>query len=271
MDWWNPASVTDWNLVVALMVLAVAVVPFCFRADLLNLAMAVALVALGAALPMFPGHALARCVAVGPVAIYLLLLGGINLSRRPHVISGTRDMAALSLAVAGLVMVGPGELFFPVAALIRFGAFVCWVLLCSLYLLGVVLLLLVSRPRLVIYNISTDELRPVLAEVVSKIDPDARWAHDSLALPGLGVQLHIESLARLRNVSLVAAGPVQNYQGWRRLELALAAALAGVEVPRNFRAMGLVSAGLILLAFVVLTVSRDPQAVAAAFWDATGF
>jgi hypothetical protein len=270
MDWWNLASLTEWNLVFALIVLASALAPFCFRADLLNLALAVAMVALGAALPMFPGHALARCVAVGPVAIYLLLLGGINLSRRPRVISGTRDMAALCLAVAGLVMVGPGELLFPVASSIRLGAFV-WVLLGSMYLLGVVLLLLVLRPRLVIYNISTDELRPVLAEVVGKLDPDARWAQDSLALPGQGIQLHIESLARLRNVSLVSGGPVQNYQGWRRLELALTAALAGVEVPRNVRAMGLVSAGLILLAFVVLTVSRDPQAVAQAFRDAIHF
>jgi hypothetical protein len=185
-------------------------------------------------------------------------------------LSGTRDTTALALAVVGLVMIGPGELLFPVAASIRLGAFV-WVLLCSLYLLGVVLLLLVLRPRLVIYNISTDELRPVLAEVVSKLDPDARWAQDSLALPGLGVQLHIESLPRLRNVSLVSSGPVQNYQGWRRLELALAAALVWVEVPRNVRAMSLISAGLILLAMVVLTIIRDYEAVAQAFLGAIHF
>jgi hypothetical protein len=269
IDWWN-AVCAQWDWVFAAIVLAAAAAPFCFRADLPSLALGAGLAAVGAALPMFPGHALARCAAIGPVAVYLLLLGGINLARRPCVVSGARDTAALCLAAVGLVMVGPGELFYPVAASIRLGAFV-WVLLCSMYLLGVVLLLLVVRPRLVIYNISTDELRPVLAEVVSKIDPDARWAQDSLSLPGLGVQFHIESLPRLRNVSLISSGPSQNYQGWRRLELALTSGLARIEVPRNYGAMGLVSAGLILLSFVVLTISRDPQAVAAAFHDAVPF
>jgi hypothetical protein len=262
MDWWS--------LVFGAIVLAIALAQFCLRADLIGLALAAALVGLGAALLMFRGHPLGACVALGPVAVYLLLLGAINLSRRPCLMSGVRDTAALALAVVGLVMVGPAQLFFPLAASVRLGVFV-WVLLFSMYLLAVVLLLLMVRPRLVIYNISTDELRPILAEVVGKLDADARWAQDSLALPNLGVQLHLESLVWLRNVSLVASGPVQNYQGWRRLELALAAALAQVEVPRNVRAVSLLSAGLILLAFLVLTVSREPQAVAQALLDAIRF
>jgi hypothetical protein len=251
-------------------VLAVALAPFCFRADLFNLGLAGALVATGAALPMFPGPTLVRGVALGPVAIYLLALGGVNLLRRPLLVSGTRDAAALAFSGIGLVMVGPAELFFPLAASIRLGVFV-WVLLISLYLLVVVLLLLAARPRLVIYNISTEELRPILAEVVGKLDPEARWAQDSLALPGLGVQLHVESAPRLRNVSLVSSGPVQNHQGWRRLELTLAEALARVEVPRNVRAVSFVSAGLIILTFLVLSVSREADAVAQTLRDAMPF
>jgi hypothetical protein len=262
MDWWY--------VVFALIVLAGALAPLGFRADLLSLGTAAALVAMGAALPMFPGPAVGVCLALGPVAIYLVLLGIINLSRRPYLVSGVRDTAALALAVMGLVMVGPAELFYPLSASIRLGAFV-WVLVVSLYLLAVVLVLLMVRPRLVIYNISTDELRPILAEVVGKLDPDARWAQDSLALPNLGVQLHVESLARLRNVSLVSSGPAQNQQGWRRLELALAAALAQLEVRRNVRAMSLVSAGLIILAFLVLIVVRDPQQIAQTLHDVIHF
>lgn len=260
----------SWSLVFAAIVLAIALAQFRLRADLVGLALAAAMVALGGALLMFRGHPLGACVALGPVAIYLLVLGTINLSRRPCLVSGVRDTAALALAVAGLVMVGPAQLLFPLAASIRLGVFV-WVLLFSIYLLAVVLVLLMVRPRLVIYNVSTDELRPILAEVVSKLDAEARWAQDSLALPTLGVQLHLESLGWLRNVSLVSSGPVQNYQGWRRLELALGAALARVEVPRNVRAASLVSAGLILAAFLVLTVSRESQAVADALVQAIHF
>ena len=62
----------------------------------------------------------------------------------------------------------------------------------------VVLWLLLLRPRLVIYNISADKLRPILADVVGQFDGDARWAGDSLAIPGLGVQLYMDNFAPLR-------------------------------------------------------------------------
>ena len=81
------------------------------------------------------------------------------------------------------------------------------------------MVLLILRPRLVIYNISVDQLRPILAEVVERMDPEARWAGDCLFLPGLGVQLHLESFGWMRNVSLVSSGPKQDYQGWSRLEV----------------------------------------------------
>ena len=44
------------------------------------------------------------CIALGPVARYFLLLGSINLSRRPFVTSGTRDAAALGIAIVGGVL-----------------------------------------------------------------------------------------------------------------------------------------------------------------------
>jgi hypothetical protein len=175
----------------------------------------------------------------------------------------------LALAVLGLMVVGPRELFFPLAASIRFGAHV-WALMIGLYVLFVIFLILFLRPRLVIYNISTEELRPILADLAGTLDADARWAGDSLWLPSLGVQLHVDCVGKMRNVTLASSGPVQNHQGWRRLELALQAALAQVEVPRNVRAMSLISAAVIILLFLMLAVSSDPQDVAQAivnmFW-----
>ena len=53
------------------------------------------------------------CVAFGPLGIYLLLLGRINVSRRPLLLSGTRETLALGLALFGLVTVGPMQLFMP--------------------------------------------------------------------------------------------------------------------------------------------------------------
>ena len=141
------------------------------------------------------------CLALGPLAVYLLLLGAINLTRRPMLISGGRDLAALALALVGLAVVGPAELFLPEDSIVHFGAFV-WVMVLALYALWVTMIILMLRPRLVIYNITVDKLRPILADVVEHFDPDARWAGDSLVLPTLGVQLHLDSFGTMKNVSL---------------------------------------------------------------------
>jgi hypothetical protein len=137
----------------------------------------------------------------------------------------------------------------------------------ALYGLLLVLVLLSLRPRLIIYNISADQLRPILAETVDRLDPGARWAGDCLALPALGVQLQVDSQSAMRNVALSAAGSRQNDAGWRRLESALAAALAQVEGRRNPRGISLLSMGVFLLAFLAVVISRNPQAVAHALFD----
>lgn len=201
------------------------------------------------------------CLSLGPVAVYLLLLGSINLSRRPLVVSGARDVAALGVAVSGLVIVGPLELFFPLSSSITYGPLV-WLFLIALYVLALVLVLLLTRPRLVVYNISAGELRPVLAEVAGQLDREARWAGDNLTMPNLGIQLHLDTVAVLRNVSLVSSGPMQNHQAWRRLELVLTARLAHLEVPRNPRAITFITSGALIAVMLVLVIAHDPQAVA---------
>jgi hypothetical protein len=206
--------------------------------------------------------------------MYLLLLGAVNLSRRSLLVSGARDAAALALAVSGLVVIGPMELFFPFESVAKLGVFFpaggkssVWLLLLALYVMCVVLWLLLLRPRLVIYNTSADKLRPILADVVGEFDGDARWAGDSLAIPGLGVQLYIDNFAPLQSVSLISAGGNQNHAGWRRLETALRTALAREEVARNPRGLSLIVAGLLCIVGIVLAIAHNPEAVARSLLD----
>lgn len=206
------------------------------------------------------------CIALGPVAMYLLLLGALGMSRRSLLVSGVRDAAALALAVAGLVVVGPMELFYPHDSAVMLGPYT-WVLLLALYAMCVVLWLLLLRPRLIIYNISPDKLRPILADAVTQLDADARWAGDSLAIPGLGIQLFVDSFTALGNISLVSAGGHQSHSGWRRLEAALRAALAREETGRNPRGLILVVAGLLCIAGIVLGIAHNPEAVARSLLD----
>ncbi len=206
------------------------------------------------------------CLAFGPVAVYMLVLGVLNVSRRPRVVSGVRDMGALGLAVSGLVLVGPLELFVPNAAALRYGAYV-WPLLAGFYGMCLVLILLTMRPRLIVYNISVRELRPILAELAARLDPAACWAGDSLNIPQLGVELHFDASIWMRNVSLVASGGEQNYLGWHRLGRELKAVLAPVELGRNPRGFSLLSAGTLILAFLVINVARNPEAFGRSLMD----
>jgi hypothetical protein len=215
---------------------------------------------------LLPDDAFAACVAFEPVAVYLLLLGMLSLARRPFLVSGGRDAAVLGLALSGLLIIGPIALFFPDAMAARFGSY-AWIPMLVVYCMGMVLVLLMLRPRLIIYNASADQLRPILADLVERLDRDARWAGDSLVLPGLGVQLHVDGAPLWRNVSLVAVGRRQNYVGWRRLELALRAALRRVEVARGYRGLVLALPAVLIIAWLAAAIAQDPQTVAQKLLD----
>lgn len=200
------------------------------------------------------------CIALGPLAMYFLVLGIINLSSRPFLTTGVRDTAALGLAIAGFVVAGPMELFLPEKAAVEFGPYV-WVLLLTLYFLGLLLLVLLMRPRLVIYNTTSEQLRPTLAEVVAQLDSEARWAGDSLTMPQLGVQLNVEPLVVMKNVQLISAGPHQNIFGWRKLEGELAHALRKVRGTPNPYGLSLVTFGVFMSGMITYWLVRDPQGV----------
>jgi hypothetical protein len=206
------------------------------------------------------------CIAVGPLAVYLLLLGIINLMPRPLLTSGARDTAALCIAVGGFAVAGPMELFLPDPTGLRSGPLL-WAMFLGLYALLVILLILLQRPRLVIYNISQEQLRPVLAELAAKLDGEARWARDTLLMPKLHVQLNVETQPTMRNVQLVAVGSSQSHLGWRRLEQHLGAALAQMRTSSNPYGISFLVFALLLMGIVTFWMAADRQAVAQSLID----
>ncbi len=204
--------------------------------------------------------ALHLSIALGPLAVYFLLLAFVNLSNRPLLTTGARDVAALGMAIAGFMVAGPMELFLPEAATNRFGGFV-WLLLLAFYGLCLALTVLLLRPRLVIYNANPEQLRAILAEVVAQLDSEARWAGDSLVLPTLGVQLHVEHFGAMRNVQLVSAGPKQSFAGWKRLEIALAQVLHETKAAPSPHGFGLLALGLLLVGIMAYRMISDPTTV----------
>jgi hypothetical protein len=196
-------------------------------------------------------------IALVPVGAYALVLAWINARRRPFLTSGGSDLTALGVALSGLMFIGPLELFRPEAATREFGNYI-WVFLVLFYWLCLLLVVLLARPRLVVYNISMEELHPVVAEAAGRLDPEARWAGNHLTLPKLGVQLHLDSFDVMRNVSLVASGGRQNIDGWRRLARELSRSLATIRVKRNPRAIGLLLVSIVLLAVSVTQLLNSP-------------
>lgn len=190
-------------------------------------------------------------IAVIPLAMYLALIGVINLRRRPFVTTGARDLAALAIGMAGLVVIGPMELFFPEGAAVRFGPWV-WMLMLTFYGLCVSLVVLLMRPRLVIYNTSIDRVRPVITELANQLDPKSRWTSDSLIVPARKIHFFLDAVDWLGNVQLLAAGNRQSHEGWRALELGLRRSLG--SYPHRAHPLGalfLVVAGLLIVGAVV--------------------
>jgi hypothetical protein len=202
-------------------------------------------------------------IALVPLAAYCLVLGILNARRQPYLTSGGSDLAALGAALTGLVLIGPVELFRPELASAEYGNYI-WLFLLVFYWLCLWLVVLLARPRLVVYNISGEELRPILSETARSIDPQARWAGDSLSLHTLGVQLHVETFEIMRHVSLIASGDKQDLAGWRRLSGELFLKLEPLNVASNPRALGLVLAGIGLMSASIALMLAYPQLVAQA-------
>jgi hypothetical protein len=201
------------------------------------------------------------CLAFGPLAIYLVLLGAINLGRRPLVVSGTRETLSLGLALAGLVIVGPMQLFMPEHAATRFGE-VVWLLLVGFYVLCLTLIVMLSRPRLVVYNISPQELRLALDAAARRIDAEAMWSGKNLGLPLARVHLHVESFPPLGNVALLSTGDDQSPSGWRRLEASLRETLRTVPGAAGPHGFWMLLFGALVLVALGYWVADDPQTIA---------
>ena len=200
-------------------------------------------------------------IAIVPLAAYLAVLGLVNCRRRPLVTSGASEIAALGIGLVGLVFVGPIELFRPELATVQFLNYV-WFVLLAFYLLWVVLAAMITRPRLVIYNMTPEELRPLLSDAAGTVDATFRWAGDCLVLPKLGVQLHVDGFPLMRNTSLASSGPRQSLEGWHRLARQLRANLRSAVVRPHPPGVSLVVLAVLLIASCELQLARHSDQIA---------
>lgn len=206
------------------------------------------------------------CIAVAPLAVYFLMLGLLNLRRRPFLTTGARDAATLGIGIVGFVVAGPMELFFPEGAASRFGPWV-WLLLIVFYGLCVALVVLLMKPRLVIYNISMEELRPILTKIAMDLDPKSRWLDSALIVPRLRIHMHVEAVEWLRNVQMMAGGNQQSVEGWQRFETELRKAIDKLKVGPNVIGVPFLIASAMLAIAAAFYMLQDPMSVVATLQD----
>ncbi len=181
--------------------------------------------------------------ALLPVAAYLIVIGIVHLRRRPLAVSGQVDVAALASAVAGLVIAGPLALLQPTAGS---SAWTTVVLVLG-FVLVVGFAMLAARPRMVVYNIGLDQMRPLVASVVAALDSSARWAGETAALPTRGLQVHLDDRGPARSVSVIAAGR-SSAEAWGEFSRRLRLAVRPVRVRPSPWAWAFFMAGVVVAA-----------------------
>lgn len=186
-------------------------------------------------------------VAILPLGIYCCLLGSLQLRRRPLVISGAWDSVLLGAGLSGFVAIGPLAAVQPLLG----GSPWSEVILLLLYVLVVAVCILFARPRLLIYNATIEQVRPLVAEIAVAVDPAVRWAGEGLALPNIGLQAHVEGNGPLRTVSLVALHSQEAAEGWNDLSRRLRRTARRLRVRPSPVGGVLVAVGVILLIIAV--------------------
>ena len=182
--------------------------------------------------------------ALVPPGLYLLAIAARHVRRRPTVVGGAWELGLLAAALGPLVLVGPLELLQPA------GVRGLWRMLLPLVLVALVacLAVLASRPRLVVSNITLEQLRPVVAQVAIGLDPAARWAGETVALPGRDVQVHLDGRGGMRSVSLVAVGTRTSPEGWAEFTRRVRAAVRRLRVRPSLWAATFAGLGAAFLA-----------------------
>ena len=194
--------------------------------------------------------------ALPPLGVYLLALGRLHLRRRPTAISGAWDFVFVAVSLVGFAVVGPLALVAPATAGPSWTMLMFLLVFTLLAAIGV----LAARPRIVVYNITLDQLRPVVAEVTGRLDASARWAGETAALPGRDIQIHLDGRGGMRTVSVVAVGSRTSPEGWSEFSRRLRQAVHRLRVSPSPWSAAFFAAGLLVLAAAVwLAVRGGPS------------
>lgn len=193
-------------------------------------------------------------VAAVPVLLYAGLMATRRVRRRVWVWSSPLDRALALFSIAGMVLIGPAQLFFPTASAALLGPSV-WLAVASLLLLIATLVVLLTRPALVVYGASPTTTAAALGRAATAVDPDAEvdTGRRQVFSPATGARLRVEGIEGSDHCRVVAFEPVYDARFWRSLGEQLSGALGPqASVEPRFRIVG--SMSLIAVSLVAVAI-----------------
>ncbi len=182
-----------------------------------------------------------------PLIAYLFVLGLIRVSGRAIVTTGGRDIAALGIAISGLLAAGPAQLFFPSSAPVLLVPIV-WCALITFYALCVTLVALTSTPKLVTYGRSPEELYGALLKAALRIDPATTGDPKSLQvmMPSVEIHLRVDGQRAVDYSQVVSFEPGVSLQFWSKLLGNLRNEVAATSAPTPRRGFAMLVAATLL-------------------------
>ncbi len=209
-------------------------------------------------------------IALLPLGLYFIVIGGLRTARRPVMLNGSVDFLLLGIGVSGLIIIGPIELFFPRAAYSVLGIWT-WVLLMVLYMFVLFLVALSLPPKLIVYGVGSGELIVLLREMLAAEEWEAEWMGSVVCIETLGIRGSVERANSTDTVSQISiVGKDQNLIGWHRLERSLTHYLYVKLELKNHRSWvwSIIGANVLILAWVLAVL--DHQRLVAgfvSFWE----
>lgn len=205
-----------------------------------------------------------------PLLVYMVVISFVRVSGRIYVSTGGKEIAALALAVSGMLIVGPVELFFPMAAATVFGPLV-WGILALFYMLCVSLFVIGATPKIIVYGSNADGLLEPLLNAARALDENAQADKGSLQvyLPTSGVHLRIGTSSSLDHASIMAFEDNLSAKFWLLLRTELRNQLGDRKVERK-RGLPVLIATVLLASFLLThwfqTTEEITKGFVAWFW-----
>lgn len=198
--------------------------------------------------------------ALLPLGVYLSVLGILRWRKHPTVLSRSFDLLLLGMGVAGMVAVGPIELFFPRAAYSLVGNWI-WFVLLALYFLVLLLIVFHVPPGIVVYGMRKEGLRNTITTWLAERGIGYSTQDDAIFIESLGIHALLIDSGKKDVASLQAIGARQNHLEWIRLEQEISRAVRQETIASVSKGVPyiLLSGVFMLMAFWFL--ASDTQAL----------